>query len=260
MEEDTTTESNQQESSGVNEINGIPIDESGNAIPDTQLDDADTDKAVDQPEGESQETPQGEVDSTDTQEENTEDNEVKSWAEKKNLPLDNPIKLAKMYREAEQKMHQATEGAKLKEVLPSQENEFNDPLVEVRNELTQMKMQNSVNDFYANNPDAREYDGKMAQLVQEDPNLAGNLKALYALARFDELNTQSDDIRRDGGREALTKLAQKQQATAIKGNAVNGQMAPSTKITSANVDQLVGQNDHAWYLKHRDEINQAMVS
>ena len=59
-------------------------------------------EAVNQDEDTSQTSESDEDSGSD--EGNSDDTELKDWAAKKNLPLDDPIKLAKMYREAEQKL------------------------------------------------------------------------------------------------------------------------------------------------------------
>jgi len=51
----------------------------------------------------------------------SEPEDIKSWAEKKGLPLDDPVKLASMYRDAEKKMHEATQAARTVAPAPPEE-------------------------------------------------------------------------------------------------------------------------------------------
>lgn len=241
MEETTTTEPTEDQTSGVDDSTQLEaaVDEAGSQPETGDAPDNDS-------EDESEDTP-------DT----SDDDEVKSWAEKKNLPLDDPLKLAKMVRESEQKMHQATKDTKLKEAITAPKEVDQADTQAVWNErLEQLEAKNSVTDFYLRNPEARSFDAQMAKEVQAKPYLAQDLDALYAVVRFNELNT--DDIKSAGGREALENLAQRQKATAVKGNATNSRITSNTRITSKNVDQLVAANSQDWFVKHYDEINAAM--
>lgn len=255
MDEQTTTESAVDQPSGVSSEQGIPVDDQGMAIPDTQLETT-SDEAESQPDT----TTQGEtVDNTEQTEVTTED-DLKEWAEKKNLPLDDPLKLAKMYRDAEKSMHEAKQNKlreTVEETFTTDADEY-DPVVNLERKHQALEAKIRVADFYAENPEARQYDATMSELVQQDPSLAGNLKALYALARFNEMEAQSDQIRTEGGREALKKLALKAQAAVPKQNAVNANIDTSTKITPQNVDRLVANNDLDWFKAHQAEINAAM--
>ncbi len=260
MEETTTTEPTADQSSGVHELAGLQVDAQDRPITSTdegtQLETA-VEEAGSQPPAESQDTGENVDNTADVPEES---DEIKSWAEKKNLPLDDPIKMAKMVREAEQKMHSVSQETKLKEAVqtPPSEDFGVDPIDEVRHEVQQLRLQNQVSEFYNANPEARQYDAQMAELVQQKPYLANDLESLYAVARFNELSSDREAIKQDGGREALTKLAQKQQTTAVKGNAVTPELVNTQKITPENVDRLVAQNDQKWFEAHYDEINQAM--
>lgn len=193
-----------------------------------------------------------------TQAEDSDD--VESWAKKKGLPLEDPVKLAKMYRDAEKRMHEATEKAR----------EFNtavmdQPLVSYTGDETvdalaaqvnQLTIQNKVNSFWEANPDAREFEGKMAEIVMQRPHLQNDLDALYALARNDP--TREQDLKREGGREALTNLAQKQQAIPPNAASTNTQSYESSAITPSNVYDLVDKNSQEWFEKNHAAISKAM--
>lgn len=190
----------------------------------------------------------------------TQADDVSEWAEKKGLPLDDPVKLAKMYRDAEKRMHEATEKARELETASVAQvpvdytgNPEIDTLAQSVNTLL---VQNKVRDFFSDNPDARQFESKMAEIVTERPHLQGDLDALYALARNDP--NREAELREAGGKEALTNLAQKQQQVPPAAGATNSGSFASQTITPQNVYQLVDSNDQAWFEKNHDAISKAM--
>lgn len=188
------------------------------------------------------------------------EDDVQTWAEKKGLPLDDPVKLAKMYRDAEKRMHEATEAARQLETTVVQQGTVDytgdanyDALAQTVNQLA---VQNSVREFFAANPSAREFEPKMAEIVMQRPHLKGDLDALYALARNDP--NRETELKQAGGREALENLAQKQQAIPPNASVSSG-LASTPKITPQNVDQLVAQHDNEWFKQNYEEIKVAMA-
>lgn len=188
------------------------------------------------------------------------DDDVEAWAKKKGLPLEDPVKLAQMYRDAERKMHEAT--SKAREFNSAV---INQPLVDLTgnpvvdqlaNQVNQLTIQNKVQSFFDAVPEAREFESKMAELVIERPHLKNDLDALYALARNDP--SREAELKREGGREALTNLAQKQQAIPPSAGATNASSYETAQITPNNVYELIDKNDQAWFEKNHDAINKAI--
>jgi len=185
--------------------------------------------------------------------------DISEWAKKKGLPLDDPVKLATMYRDAERKMHEASMKSKELENTVSQTvpvEYTGDPAFDqYAQTVNALLIRDNVRDFFDNNPEAREFESKMAEIVTERPHLQGDLDALYALARNDP--NREAELKQAGGREALTNLAQKQQAIPPSAGATNSGEFSSEKITSANVDELVAKNGPAWYEANRAAILKA---
>lgn len=189
--------------------------------------------------------------------------ETLAWAEKKGLKI-NPqnateVKLAQMQREAEKKMHEAAARARELETTVSQvpvEPTGNPEYDALAQNVNQLLIQNNVRDFFSSNPEAREYESKMAEIVMQRPHLKGDLDALYALAKTDP--SRETELKQQGGKEALTNLAQKQQQIPPGANATNSRVFESQAITPQNVFDLVDKNDQAWYEKHYDAINKAI--
>lgn len=186
--------------------------------------------------------------------------DVEEWAKKKGLPLDDPVKLAKMYRDAEKRMHDATERqreletASVAQVPVDYTGDPNyDALAQTVNTIA---VQNKVRDFFSDNPDAREFESKMAEIVTQRPHLQNDLDALYALARNDP--NREAELKQAGGREALTNLAQKQQNVPPAAGATNSGSYASQTITPQNVYKLVDQNDQEWFEKNHKAISKAM--
>ncbi len=204
---------------------------------------------------------------TEAHSEPSEDGELAKFAAAKGLELDseNAKKAAKMAMNAEKLAgRQASRAGELEKTMGSMSDESatqvaqatgQDP--EVLKRLQRMEVKDSVREFMDKNPDAREYEAQMAEIAQS-AGLYGTpeaiLKAAYAMAKSQDL----DAVKSQGKQEALKSLAQKQQASVPRGNAVNTSTTTQT-ITSDNVDQLVQQNSLEWFKAHRDEINRAMA-
>lgn len=191
--------------------------------------------------------------------------DLESWAKKKGIDLEtaDPVKLAQMVRESEQRMHEATRQARQLETsmsqnpnLPYTGDENYDSLAA---EVNTIKIQTRVENFFRANPEAREYENKMAEIVVDRPWLQNDLEALHALA-VNSPDRQAE-LKKAGGREALTNLAQKQSAVPPQSNASTGVSSSAEKITSANVDSVVAAHmgDTKWYASHRSEIDRAMA-
>lgn len=182
--------------------------------------------------------------------------DVTEWAKKKGLPLDDPVKLANMVRESERKMHEALGKSRELETAATQAQTLDytgDPnFDQYAATVNQLLVKETVRDFFQENPEAREYESKMAEIVLDRPHLQGDLDALYALARTDP--SREAQLIEEGGRKALTNLAQKQQAVPPTANATNAGDFSSSKITPANVEQLVAENGAEWYEANRAEI------
>lgn len=241
--EAVTTEGNEQVI--VQDENGTPT-----LAPVTSQDDQPSAEAVEDAPAEASTAPETQADGDD----------IKEWAEKKGLPLEDPVKLAKMYRDAERKMHEATEKAREFNTAvmeqPLIDYTGNEVVDQLASQVNQLTIQNKVNSFWDANPEAREFEGKMAEIVVQRPHLQNDLDALYALARNDP--SREADLKREGGREALTNLAQKQQAVPPTAGATNSQSYETAAITPSNVYDLIDKNDQAWFQKNYQAINKAI--
>lgn len=167
----------------------------------------------------------------------SDDDELSSWAEKKGLTLDsdNAKKAAKMAREAERAMHQkAQRASELEKSISTKSDEYAEEVAQVTGQdpelvkrLQRIEVRESVRDFWDANPDARQYESQMIELLQTKPHLAGDLESLYASALVKSGNL--DAVKSQGKREALESLAHKQQAAVPTGNATNSGITPKTK-------------------------------
>lgn len=268
MEEQTTTNSVAQEATGVQHVNGVAIDDQGMAIAasdDGTQPEAATEEAGSHTEESDSANDSGEVDNTTSNEKSSKpEDDLTKWAKAKGLELssESEIKLAKMARESEKAMHSAKGEAK--SVLQEEAmktNEMADPLAE---KIASLEAKVAISDFYNANPDARAYDEKMGEALANDPALleyvrsTGNISAVYGIVKSADTAKDAESFKKEGGREALTQLASKQQAAAVKGSAVNSAPSSSEKITPQNVDELIGKNGQQWYMAHRDEINKVL--
>jgi len=164
------------------------------------------------------------------------------WLQNKGIDPTSPealAKVAEMYRNAEKQMHQASsEKAQLQSALtePAQSDvadTYNDDpqTSQLAKEVQAMKMERNVEKFWNNNPDAKQYEDKMTDMVTQDPNLKllvnngyFSVEQLYYMAKGADPSREST-LKTEGGREALQKVADKQQAKAVTGNASSSAMA-----------------------------------
>jgi len=259
MEDDTTTNA-PVETGEIQTIQGIQVDDQGQAI--SEPEETEPAAAVET-------TSEPEEQTTETQSEpSDEDEQLTKFAQAKGLELtsDNEKKLAKMAMNAEKLMHnKSNKASELERTMGQMSDESvervaqatgQDP--EVLRRLQRMEVKDSIREFWDSNPDAQQYESEMANIAVES-GLYGSpeaiLKASYAIAR----SSNTDALKSQGKQEALKSLAQKQKAAVPRGNAVNTSVANGQSITPQNVDQLVGQNTYEWYMDNRDAVNKAMA-
>lgn len=188
--------------------------------------------------------------------------DAEAYAKKKGIDLSkaDPKTLVKMQYEAEKRMHEATAKAKELETAAVSQVPLDytgDPNLDALNQqVNTLLIKNNVNDFFNRNPDAREFESKMAEIVTQRPHLQNDLDALYALARTDP--NRDEELKAQGGKQALTNLAQKQQQIPPGANATNSGVYESSQITPGNVYELIDKNDQAWFQKNYKAINKAI--
>lgn len=151
------------------------------------------------------------------------DDEIKEWAEKKGLPLDDPVAALKAYREAEKKMHEQGKevGELRKQVGKTAEDSLDEYASEDEGKQQRLIAQLTVTDFYLNNPEARNYDEKMAEIVKEKPYLANDLDTLLVVAKAQTSEEERLQARKEGEKAALKKVAKSQRQAAPKASATN---------------------------------------
>lgn len=169
-------------------------------------------------------------------------------------------KALEMAQNAEKRMHEATQKARELETTVTSQAPIDytgDPNIDsLAQQVNSLLIKNNVNDFFSNTPEAREYESKMAEIVTQRPHLQNDLDALYALARTDP--SRESQLRQEGGRQALTQLAQKQSAIPPGANATNSGVYESQAITSGNVWQQIDSHDQEWFEKNYSAINKAI--
>lgn len=266
MDEQTTT--NAPVDDGGSTIHGIPVDDQGQAIPDKepQPEQPESAEAVSEPVEPSQEAPKEE-------EPAKADNSSVEWLKKKGIDPTSPEaieKVAEMARNAEKAMHEkAQKASELEKTVQTTAEDI--PVDATQSEIDSARVRNielrqQLLDWRLANPDKREAEAKMTELLAQKPNLKELVRAgyldfneLHAIAKGSDAG-HDDTVKSQGKREALETLAQKQQAAVPQGNAVNPSGTNSaSKITPQNVDQLVKQNDLEWFKAHQAEINAAMA-
>jgi hypothetical protein len=200
--------------------------------PATEQPEEQTEQAVQEVE-ETSETTSSEDSKEETPEETPEESEedVKAWAEKKGLPLDDPLALAKMVREGDKKVTEATQKATElgKSVqTASTENGADD--------VEQLKNKVAVMEFYQTFPDARALDTEMSKVLESKPYFANDLEGLYFYTKGIQADKGIVDARKAGSKEALEAVAQAERASAPKASATV-RTSPK-KITDADIANM----------------------
>lgn len=252
MEENTTTEAPVNEGATIGDVS-VDANDQPVAQPD------DTEQAT----AESTTTESQATEASEPQEDNSDD--VAEFLKKKGIDPDSPEalrKVADMARNAEKAMHdKARKASELEKTLSTASDDVAEDVAlqtgqdpEVLKRLQRMEVKDTVREFWANNPDAQQFESEMIETLQTKPHLAGDLESLWAVVQ----SKNGDVMKSQGKKEALSSLAQKQQAAVPRGNAVQSNGMGTPKITSENVDQLVGQNDSKWFKDNYEAINRAM--
>lgn len=112
-------------------------------------------------------------------------------------------------------------------------------LLKMRSELAQTKASERTNSFYIRNPDAREYDKEMGQILVEEMEtngrqaaafLATNLDRLLVLAKARKGDLAPDAVSEAARREERELLRKRQEASGGNSHASNTHSSPN-KVT-----------------------------
>lgn len=177
----------------------------------------------------------------DSQEAATPVDDNLAWLQNKGIDPQSPealAKVAEMYRNAEKAMHnKSQEKAELQQALQQPQEQLTDangnydPTAVLEARLQAIENERNVERFFNTNPDAKAYEEKMIDMVSTDPNLnylvsnnVLSIENLYQMAKGADPSLEQS-LKSEGGREALQKVADKQQAKAVTGSATNSQMA-----------------------------------
>ncbi len=163
------------------------------------------------------------------------------WLKNKGIDPTSPeavTAIAEKWREAERGMHAKTQKASELERNISNANQQQiteaaangtDAAELALARVAALEVQNSVNNFFLNNPDAKQHEEAMVKIISERPEIGymvrtGNLgiQDLYAMT----VGSNIDSIKAQGGQQALQQLANKQTATAVQGAATTSALTP----------------------------------
>jgi hypothetical protein len=171
-----------------------------------------------------------------------------AWLASKGIDLSTPegqAKAAKSWREAEKAMTQksqaASELAKKLQANPVSVNTDNPLVQELAQEVVSMKRQQNVAQFASSVNLTSDQEAKMAEYLTANPNKIELVNAGYMTLNevYQLSGANSSDpgtIKKQGGQEALEKLANKQRATAPVGNATTQATPPVDPIAAALAD------------------------
>jgi uncharacterized membrane protein len=160
-----------------------------------------------------------------------------AWAQKKGVNLEDKKAVAKMLRNADQKVSETALKAKTslqtaveKTTEPGADD---DVVTTLMKQNRQQEARLNVMSYYIENPDDRQYDGEATALINElvvtNPELAlglsRDLPSLIALAKQRHSGSDVAKAKEEGRKEERTALAGKQRASATR-------QAATTSVTS----------------------------
>lgn len=179
-----------------------------------------------------------------------EDAEIKEWAAKKNLPLDDPLKIAKMYRESEAALgRKGAEEGKLKSAVDAANNSTGTEDVQaLRNEVAALN-------FYITNPEAKQYEQAMVEILDNKPWLAGDLETVLLVAKGSAATDAEKLVaeRQAGKKEALASVAQSERAAPPRASATT--RTTSKEITDADIGNMTQAEYEAWKADGNDPFS-----
>jgi len=262
MAEETTTEA--PISDGGQVISGVLVDDQGQAVPQPEA----------QESAEAESTPENNSQETNTnQEPASVDNSAVEWLKKKGVDPTSPEaieKVADMARNAEKAMHEkAQKASELEktvqisaEEVPMDATPADIDSARVRN----IELKQQLIDWRQSNPDKRDYEAQMTEVLNEDPNIKAlvregyiSIDKLFAMTKGMD-SGREETVKSQAKKETLQELAQKQQAAVPAGNAVASSGTGAEPITPQNVDRLVSSMSTDEYKKRLPEINAAMAN
>lgn len=174
-----------------------------------------------------------------------------AWAEKKGVNLEDKKAVAKMLRNADQKVSEASLTAKttLQKAVDqtAQVDDGGDVVTELRTQNRVLETKFAAMQYYIDNPDDKQYDVEASAILQEtlvnDPELARglgrNLPMLFAQARQRHTETEMAKAKDEGRKEERRSLAGKQRASATS-------QAATTSAPSADKDPFLAGFDNPW--------------
>jgi hypothetical protein len=109
---------------------------------------------------------------------NSEETELKDWAAKKNLPLDDPLKIAKMYRESEKQLGKKGQKEGQLKTAVSNANASSDT-----EDYQALKNEVEALSFFVNHPEAKQFESNMVEILEEKPWLASDLEVVLDVAK-----------------------------------------------------------------------------
>lgn len=193
------------------------------------------------------------------------DDDTLKWMNAKGIDPASPdalTKLAKSAREAEKAMHsKAQRASELEKSMATVYDEHAEVVAEQTGQdpellkrLQRMEVKDTVREFWDSNPDAKQYESEMIEVVKQKPHLAGDLDAIYAVV----LKNNQQSLKTEGAKEALQSLASKQRATAPTGSAVSSAPSKPT-ITRQLIAEKTQAGDIDWLNKNQGAINQLVA-
>lgn len=253
MEYQTTTNEQLADNTGVQDTQPVGQDDSA-AV--TTTDDSTTP---------SNEEPDQTNSNTSVNSDNSTDDDLSDYWQKKGIDISTPegqAQAAKSYREAERAMHQKSQQASdLEKQLNTSTVDPDASRAEQAFALAQ-QLQNEkiIREWKDTNNVTPQEDKAMGEYAKANPRAAELL--MNGSLTLDEFRAiavpakpvDTSAIKQEGGQEALEKLANKQRATAVQGNAVSSTTQPT--LTKENVGE--------WYESlgtagRQDPANQAIL-
>lgn len=182
-----------------------------------------------------------------------------AWLKNKGLDPEDPEfarKAAQLARNTEREFHKSRTESKKSQLQAAVSNSYEDDEYADPNDqrIRTLETHFATQQFFDANPGAKEMDGELAKILTERPHLAGDLEAVYAIAKSSRYEAELKAAETKGATRAKQEIARSSGAALPKGNAQDNVAAP--KLTREAIGNMTSDE----YASRREEIYQAFNS
>lgn len=211
-------------------------------------------------------------DTTQESDDSSNDDDLKKFAKAQGFDPDNlsdgerrALKLARDNQRAfhTERQNQSNETKDVIEKIHQPDEDNDDFETRLLKEFSQLKAQQKLNEFYTQNPDARDYDKEMALVLAEEDKTYGSEAAQRLAQNMPRLLREAKASRGDGSAEAAREAGRREERERIRHSqegSAEGGSASHTQQTSGKLTREWVQNEYdASNPEHRQMLDDALA-